>query len=572
MLQRLAWGNLFKVVAVAAILVVVAYFMAKADVLRADSYSDRLSGNLLQAITSPFQDNQAQQLVTVAYLDEAGLDWLDKNRNWKRWPPTYANNAEMLRDIYYAGEPPPRAIFLDFQYLLKGTDPAGFTAFENQVAQITKAKVWGTGRQSICASDSLIKLACIVVAKGAPVIIAGAPRSLGDIAYDGQEALDAVAVVASVEIRTDGGYPLDETPAPLMLAAYCMNGPDGGLAACQPFRRLKDATAKALAGDSNALKSLSGLADEARARYPRILRLQWSAMPHAGQNALNAAIGSKLPPCQYDLTRTPEPLRLLARLGVAFDQAARVATAGGPDVDEGPPSKIACPHALSTPYPAVTGALLPDDLRRQAFNDKLVLVGGYFHASNDWLATPLHGQTPGVQGHATALDNLLEAALLDREHYASLTDEASDQAEGLEAGLLFVLMVISGVRRLHLNGLTHERMVGRDEARLRLRLFALYGVGELGLVAGFVLIGFRVYDGLPINWLGVTATALAWTIIRDHRRITDDLRLTAGRGPLRFVLVWGARIRRWPSLDSRLLFRDQPTPPPAPLPIEENAA
>ncbi len=36
------------------------------------------------------------------------------------------------------------------------------------------------------------------------------------------------------------------------------------------------------------------------------------------------------------------------------------------------------------------------------------MVGGQFRASNDWVESPVHGQAPGVQYHAMALDNLIE--------------------------------------------------------------------------------------------------------------------------------------------------------------------
>jgi hypothetical protein len=575
-MRKLAWANIFKAAAAAAAVTALGYGLATLDVLHADSRADAFSANVLQAVSSPFQGVEASRHISVVFLDEAGLDWLETNRGWRRWPPSYANNADMVREVYNAGDQPPRALFLDFQYLKADQDDPGFKAFVGAIGGITHAPKWRDGALNPCPVDSLVKVACIVAAGGTPVIVAGAPDGVDAIRTPGQDTIEDVAVVARVEIRPDA-YPMRDTPAALLLAAYCMRDADGdadaGLSACARFKRLRHAAARSLSGDRLAAKRLLTLAAEARADDPEKLRVQWSAMPTAPQNAVNQMVG--LPPCRYDVAAEANPvLRLGGKAVAAAQQTLRAASRFSGDPQEGAderPDSLTCPHALSLPYMTVTEGVLPDEVRHQAFDDGLVLVGGYFHTSNDWLATPLHGQVPGVQGHAMALDNLLQATLKGRTRFPSASEPAKDQAEILEAVLLFILVLISGVRRLHLNDVDYRHWLDdQDQARRRLRLWGRYLGLEFGFTVLFVLASFQLFQSLPINWLGVTAAALAWSTLRDRQEIAYDLRLLADRGPWRRPIVWLEIAFRWRSLENRSLWRGPARPPtPAPAPVAE---
>lgn len=575
-MRRLAWANIFKAVAAAAVITALGYGLATLDILHADSRADEFSANALQAVTSPFQGVEASRRISVVFLDEAGLDWLETNRGWRRWPPSYANNADMLREVYNAGDRPPRGLFLDFQYLKADQDDPGFKAFVGAISGITQAPKWRGGALNPCPVDNLVKVACIVASGGTPVIVAGAPDGVDAIRTQGQDSIEDVAVIARVEIRPDA-YPMHDTPAALLLAAYCMRDADGdadaGLTACVRFKRLRQAAARSLAGDRLAAKRLLDLAAKARADDPEALRVQWSAMPIAPQNAVNRLVG--LPPCRYDVAGEANPvLRLGGKTAAAALLALRASSRFSnepPDGADGRPRAMTCPHALSLPYATVTEGVLPDEVRRTAFDDNLVLVGGYFHTSNDWLATPLHGQVPGVQGHAMALDNLLQATLKGRTRYPSASEEAGDQAEALEAVLLFILVLISGVRRLHLNDVDYRHWLDdQDQARRRLRLWGRYLGLEFGFAALFVLACFQLFQSLPINWLGVAAAALAWSTLRDRGEIARDLRLMADRGPWRRPLVWLEIAFRWRSLENRSLWRGLALPPrPEPPAVAE---
>ena len=98
----------------------------------------------------------------------------------------------------------------------------------------------------------------------------------------------------------------------------------------------------------------------------------------------------------------------------------------------------------SAPTPSTLGydrmvaglGLQSSDLQR-LLAGKLVLVGGQFRASNDWVEFPVHGQAPGVHYHAMALDNLIEDGA---DYRRNANDDArlrpAEEPDDLRPGLL----------------------------------------------------------------------------------------------------------------------------------------
>ena len=170
----------------------------------------------------------------------------------------------------------------------------------------------------------------------------------------------------------------------------------------------------------------------------------------------------------------------------------------------GPPSgaRQECPYALTLGYDRIVAGLglQQSDLQR-LLAGKLVLLGGQFRASNDWVESPVHGEAPGVHYHAMAIDNLVEDGadyrrsgnqVLDSDMLKSLLDrragvlrrhgrDGAQQplgprdrdaggAEAARAGLRAALF-------LHLRRLDRRRLAG-DLVRRLLRATARRSTGS----------------------------------------------------------------------------------------------
>src|SRR5260221_4178181 len=82
-----------------------------------------------------------------------------------------------------------------------------------------------------------------------------------------------------------------------------------------------------------------------------------------------------------------------------------------------------CPYTLNIGYDRlIEGQGLETKDLEGLLAGKIVLVGGHFRASNDWVESPVHGQVPGVHYHAMALDNLIEHGAEYRRHANRLLD------------------------------------------------------------------------------------------------------------------------------------------------------
>ena len=131
-----------------------------------------------------------------------------------------------------------------------------------------------------------------------------------------------------------------------------------------------------------------------------------------------------------------------------------------------------CPYALTLGYDRIVAGLglQSSDLQR-LLAGKLVFMGGQFRASNDWVDSPVHGQSPGVHYHAMALDNLVEDGVDYRRNASMMLD--SDLLKSLLiAALAFcgVLGVMAQGRDIHearQQALAAARLIHFDGAQFR---------------------------------------------------------------------------------------------------------
>ncbi len=572
-------GRVFKALIVSLLLACSAYAVSKINLFGFESASDRLADQVYQRITAADYgaDRRGQQAVSVVYLDESSIEAM-KGYGWTRFPPTYDQQWTMIEDTLYAGGEPPAAIFVDFVYMGQGGANDGFETFITGIAGATRAQAWAD--KPGCVADPLMKLACIVAAGGTPILFSKPSPAELDLFTDAQRRIDAVAVLAPAMVgeqaypmitrygfdaaksRRLGVHDFDLSPALGLYAVRCLRDADGcGLA---QFRTLSRRAQAALGGAAAKAPDLEPVFDAP-------LDVVWGSRPDPAYLAMTRAVSGADAPC-----RSPDS-GWRARLG---DQVAgwRGAGAGSGDRQE-------CPYALTLGYDRLVAGvgLEAGDLRR-LLAGRLVLIGGHFRASNDWVESPVHGQVPGVHYHAMALDNLIEAGPDYRRNANRFID--SD----LLKSLLIALLAFCGVLGVMLrNNLLDQAIEAGMEPKLRA---IIYGPLYLGLflisiiaVAGATWFGVVYAHRSPINWIGLTTCALGFLFYATRQTLPADLCGSLEKFPLiaRFLKAHRFCASALKFEEDRLLVRrrkqraaeaaaqPEPSPPPAPEPVKETA-
>ena len=178
---------------------------------------------------------------------------------------------------------------------------------------------------------------------------------------------------------------------------------------------------------------------------------------------------------------------------------------------------------------------------QRLLKDKLVLVGGHFRASNDWVDSPVHGQLPGVHYHAMALDNLME----DGPDYRRNGGEGSGflDSDLLQASLVFALALCGVLGVMTRNSLLDLAAEGDAEPRLRSQIYAplylLLFFTSLGVIASATWLGVTVAHRSPINWIGIAAVALGFLFYATRETLPADVCGSLERVPVvRRLLAW----------------------------------
>ena len=170
-----------------------------------------------------------------------------------------------------------------------------------------------------------------------------------------------------------------------------------------------------------------------------------------------------------------------------------------------------CPYALTLGYDRMVAGLglQSSDLQR-LLAGKLVMVGGQFRASNDWVESPVQGEAPGVHYHAMALDNLIEDGAelsAQREHDVRLrpSEEPADRRSG----------VLRRARRDGAQQPLGPRGRNADGAAAARRglcaaLSAASSAPRSASVVAATWLGVSYAHRSPINWIGITACVLGF--------------------------------------------------------------
>ncbi|MET0294741.1 MAG: CHASE2 domain-containing protein [Phenylobacterium sp.] len=555
--------SLLKALAVSLLLAGSAYAASKLDFFGLESSSDRLADQVYQRITAADygKDRKGQRQVSVVYLDETSVEAL-RGFGWTRFPPAFDQQWMMLDDLLNVGGAPPAAMFVDFVYLGQGGAGEGFDGFVQGLAGATHADAWRD--KPGCRADPLMKIACIVEAGGTPIVFAKpSPEDL-DLFTDAQRAMDAVTVLAPALVVEDA-YPLiyqypwtpaeaarrgvarfDVSPAMSLYAAGCVRRAD----ACgvDEFRDLKRRARLALQGRPETAPPLQTVFDGP-------LDVVWGSRPDPAFLSMTERVSGHPAPCRADRSGW------LQRLGDQF------AGLRGP----GEGAHLECPYTLSLGYDRLVSGqgLELADLER-LLAGKLVMVGGHFRASSDWVESPVHGQVPGVQFHAMALDNLIEDGPEYRRNADMLFD--SDLLESLLVAALAFCGVLGVMTR---NDLMDRAIATGMEPRLRSTvygpLYLMLFASSLGVVAAATWLGVAYAHRSPINWIGLAGVALAFLFYATRQTLPADLCGSLERLPLAARLLRAGRLcagslkfeedRLLPGRPARPAAPEPPAPP-----------
>jgi hypothetical protein len=554
-------GRLLKALMVSLLLALSAYAVAKLDLFGLESSSDRLADQVYQRITAADygRDRKGQRAISVVYLDEASMQAM-KSFGWTRFPPTYDQQWTMLDDLMTVGGTPPAAMYVDFVYTGQGGPGDGFETFFAGVAAATKATRWAG--VPACHADPLIKIACILAAGGTPIIFAKPSPADVPLFTDIQRRLDGVAVLAPA-IVGEHSYPLvthysfpatanaglgvhgfDISPAMAMYAAWCLRRTD----ACGEtlFAGLS-ARAKA----AIAAKAPGTATTQADADFGAPMDVVWGSRPDPDYLAMTAAVTGRPAPCRGEGAGWRD--RLLEQLAGLRGRGAG--------------ARQECPYALTLGYDRMVAGLglRSGDLNR-LLGGKMVMVGGQFRASNDWVESPVHGQAPGVQYHAMALDNLIEDGADYRRNTSMLFD--SDLLKSLLVAALAFCGVMGVMVR---NNLLDRAVAGGAEARLRARvygpLYVLMFAVSVGVVVAATWIGVTYAHRAPINWIGISACAIGFLFYATRQTLPADIIGSVEHLPaVRRVLAIGRLSRRWLKFEEDRLLTPRAPIAPAPNP------
>jgi len=507
--------RIFKALLVALLLAGSAYAVAKLNLFGLESASDRVADGVYQRITAANYgaDRKGQRRISVVYLDESSMEAM-KGYGWNRFPPTYDQQWQMFDDLMQVGGAPPAAIYADFVYTGQGGPNEGLDAFMTGVAAATKAQVWGQARG--CQTDPLIKLACIEAAGGTPFIFAKPSPADLDIFTDVQRRLDAVAVLAPALVNNQA-YPLvvdygfdaakkarldihafDVSPALAMYAAWCLRQAD----ACgvTGFAQAKARAPQAIAGKVFAATDVTGV-------FNAPLDVVWGSRPDPDYLAMTKAVTGQPAPCRASGSG------FLTRLG------EQLAGLRGPATG----ARQECPYALTLGYDRMVAGLglQSGDLAR-VLAGRLVMVGGQFRASNDWVESPVQGQAPGVHYHAMALDNLVEDGANYRRNAAMMFD--SDLLKSILIAALAFFGIMGVMAR---NSLLDHAIATRMEPRLRAiiygPLYLLIFGASIAVVAAATWFGVSLLHRAPINWIGIYACVLGFLFYATRETLPADI-------------------------------------------------
>ncbi len=333
------------------VLVVIA--TASLDPFGLSSVLEHRSREVAVRALAPFYEADARDEVAVVLADD---DYLEKLG--EPYPFSRAYFASIFSEVLKAD---PAGVFLDF-HLPPGRDPLG----SEILADYVKTKFSNAGGPA-----------------GAPVLFAADIASSSEAPAD--YSLGGALPLAPVRSVDDG------------LAAYpvCI---DASLRAQPCAPRGVDAGELRRSAAASLLWALHCSGENPRRACAKLAKtdaivLRWPRRPAQSATADGAACEST-------------PRGFLGKLGLA----ASIFWTGVFNDDFYAADQI----QPCTPFLTVSAAdldTMSETALREAFEGRAVFIGGHFDDAPDRLMSPVHGQLPGVFGHAAAYENLAHARL-----------------------------------------------------------------------------------------------------------------------------------------------------------------
>jgi hypothetical protein len=389
------------------------------------------------------------------------------------------------------------------------------------------------------------------------------PTDLDDFP-DALRALDGVTVLAPALVKATA-YPLityygfgrdeavrlgvhgfDISPALGLYTAYCLRRADScGVTA---FGRLKARARQALSGQAPA-GAITGATRAISEVFDAPMDVVWGSRPDPDYLAITRAVSGAPAPCRG------AGAGWLARLA---EQLALFHAAGAGRLQE-------CPYNLTLGYDRiVAGTGLQQADLAGVLAGRLVMVGAAIHASSDWVESPVHGQVPGVELHAMALDNLVEDGPDYRRNATTMVD--SDLLKALLIGVLAFCGVLGVMTR---NSLLDRAVAKHGVERLGAHIYGtlyvvLFGV-SLGLVLLATWVGVTFAHRSPINWIGISACVLGFLAFATRETLPADVIGSIEHiGFVRRLIAAGRLLRRAMKFEEDRLLRRAPASfPPA---------
>lgn len=550
--------RILKALLVSLFLAISAYGVSKLNLFGMESASDRVADQVYQRITAADygRDRKGQRAISVVYLDESSVETM-KGYGWNRFPPSFDQQWLMLDDLLQVGGAPPTAMFVDFVYMGQGGHAEGFDVFLNGVALATRAQAWKD--KPGCLADPLVKIACIIEAGGVPMLFAKPSPAELDLFTDLQRQLDAVSVLTPALVQAEayptlidygfdqakalrlGVHGFDVSPALGVYAAWCLKQADA--CAIPQFRQLRTEAKAALAGGLARPPAID-------AAFDAPLDVVWGSRPDPAYADITQRVSGHPVPCRTDQARWG------ARLWEQY--------AGVRGVNSGKDQE--CPYSLTLGYDRmVTGIGLESADLERLLADKIVMVGGHFRASNDWVESPVHGQLPGVHMHAMALDNLIEYGVDYRRNANALLD-----SDFIKSGLIAVLAFFGVLGVMARNSLLDNAVQEGVEPRLRAAVYGplyilLFGI-SLAVVGAATWFVVTYANRSPINWIGLSSVALGFLFYATRQTLPADICGSLGHWPgvRHFLAARRLCANAMKFEEDRLPIKPRPRPLPVP--------
>ena len=295
-----------------------------------------------------------------------------------------------------------------------------------------------------------------------------------------------------------GVHSFDISPGLGMYEAWCLRLPDAcGVPA---LAQLRVRAPQAIAGKVFAPTDVSTV-------FNAPLDVVWGSRPDPDYLRMTQAVTGQPAPCRGAVGGWVQ------RLG---EQLSDLRGPASGDRQE-------CPYALSLGYDRmVSGAGLQSSDLARVLAGKLVMVGGQFRTSNDWVESPVQGQAPGVHYHAMALDNLVEDGVNYRRNANMMFD--SDLLKSILIAALAFVGVMGVMTR---NSLLDHAIATRMETKLRTMVYGplylvIFGT-SIGIVALATWLGVSLLHRAPINWIGIYACVLGFLFYATRQTLPADI-------------------------------------------------